>query len=106
MCNETPDMRKLLWIFIVLVVTSLAVVGQSNMTYYEFGELYRTEGLLSDIDSLLGTTKQMCSFRFDDAPPAVAAYLERLDNNSSTPEKEDVREIIPLMLEEPESALC
>lgn len=92
-------MRKLLWIFIVLVVTSLAAVGQSNMTYYEFGELYRTEGLLSDIDSLLGTTKQLCSFRFDDAPPAVAAYLERLDNNSSTPEKEEVREIIPLMLD-------
>lgn len=92
-------MRKLLYIFIALIVASWTAMGQSNMTYYEFGELYRTEGLLSDIDSLLGTTKQMCSFRFDDAPPAVAAYLERLDNKSSALEKEEVREIIPLMLD-------
>ncbi len=92
-------MRKLLYIFIALIVASWTATGQSNMTYHEFGELYRTEGLLSDIDSLLGTTKQICSFRFDDAPPAVAAYLERLDNKSSAPEKEEVREIIPLMLD-------
>ena len=92
-------MRKLLCIFIAFVVTSLTAIGQPKMTYHEFGELYRTEGLLSDIDSLLGATKQMCSFRFDDAPPVVAAYLERLDNKSSTPEKEKMEEIIPLMLD-------
>ena len=92
-------MRKLLSIFIAFVVTSLPVIGQPKMTYHEFGELYRTEGLLSDIDSLLGTTKQICSFRFDDAPPIVAAYLQRLDNKSSSTEMEKIGEIIPLMLD-------
>ena len=72
-------MRKLLSIFITLVVASLSASGQEQeKTFFdEFGELYRTEGLLSDIELLLDHTKKIFSFKLAwDAPPTIRSALE------------------------------
>lgn len=77
--NEVPVMRKLLSIFITLVVASLPASGQEQeKTFFdEFGELYRTEGLLSDIELLLDHTKKIFSFKLAwDAPPTIRSALE------------------------------
>ncbi len=98
--NEVPVMRKLLCIFITLLVTSLPASGQEQekMFFDEFGELYRTEGLLSDIERLLDYTKKIFSFKLAwDAPPTIRSYFERLDSLSCALEPDEMKEIIPQM---------
>lgn len=91
-------MRKLLWIFIVLVVTSLAAVGQERSFFDEFGEVYRTEGLLIDIEQLLNVTKKTISYKSTwPCPPAIRSYFERLDSLSCALEPDEIKEIIPQM---------
>ena len=76
-------MRKLLWIFIVLVVTSLAAVGQDRSFFDGIGEMYSTEGLLIDIEQLLNGTKKTISYKSTwPCTPAIRSYFERLDSLS------------------------
>lgn len=92
-------MRKLLSIFIAFVVTSLMTMGQERTFFDEIGELYRTEGLLSDIEQLLNVTKKTISFKLEwGAPPAIRSYFERLDSLSCALEPDEMKEMIPQML--------
>lgn len=91
-------MRKLLWIFIVLVVTSLAAVGQERSFFDGIGEMYRTEGLLIDIEQLLNGTKKTISYKSTwPCTPAIRSYFERLDSLSCALEPDEITEIIPQM---------
>lgn len=91
-------MRKLLWIFIVLVVTSLPTVGQDRSFFDGIGEMYRTEGLLIDIEQLLNGTKKTISYKSTwPCTPAIRSYFERLDSLSCALEPDEITEIIPQM---------
>lgn len=91
-------MRKLLWIFIVWVVTSLAAVGQDRSFFDKFCEQYRTDGLLIDIEQLLNVTKKTISYKSTwPCPPAIRSYFERLDSLSCALEPDEMTKIIPQM---------
>lgn len=91
-------MRKLLSIFITLLVTLLPATGQDRSFFDKFCEQYRTDGLLIDIEQLLNVTKKTISYKSTwPCPQAVRSYFERLDSLSCTLEPDEMKEIIPQM---------
>lgn len=91
-------MRKLLSIFITMLVTLLPATGQDRSFFDKFCEQYRTDGLLIDIEQLLNVTKKTISYKSTwPCPPAVRSYFERLDSLSCTLEPDEMKEIIPQM---------
>ena len=90
--------RVLLILCIVFCLWHLQAKGQ-QVDYSLLGELYRTEGLENDVDSLLSFTKDILLTDFSDAPDDIRDILISMDGHGAMPSDPEIKETIPQMIE-------